>query len=500
MSGATREVALVATGDDPALGSRLRDAAWLGVAPTVFAGPGDERARRLATAAGAEIGSIFPDVSAHTVLVDRPPDPAGLARLDGHTVVTEVNAAWPPGSRVLRLQDAAAAAGGAGVALRVWDARVLEGLAMRGWRMAPAGPPSGPAAQPRLDGLRALHVTSVHRPDDGRILHREVAALRAAGADARVLGLDPRPARSRRLSAGWRLVTEARHRDVDVVHIHDPELLPAVWMQLRATRTRVVYDAHEYLGQTTRTKPWIPERLRVPTAVAVERLERFFAGRVDAVVGVTEDMALNFAEAGIRAVSVANFAPRSRFPETPPATEPLVVYVGALDRSRGLDLMLEAFPLVDAPRARLLLAGPGDPGPLPPGVEHIGPVGYDEVPGVLAGAAVVWIPLRRTPNNDRGRLTKVMEAMASGRPLVASDLTRTAAIVRQAGCGVVVPFDDPAAHARAIGDLLRDTGHARRMGAAGRAAFLDRMTFESEAAKLVALYATITGRDTRVPR
>jgi glycosyltransferase involved in cell wall biosynthesis len=501
VSDATREVVLVAMGDDPVLGRRLRDAAWLGVAPTVFARPGDERAERLATAAGAELGSVFPDVSARTVLVERPPDAEGLARLDGHTVVAGIDAPWPAACRVIRLEDAATApADVTGVALREWDGRVLEGLGMRGWRMGPASPAVGRTAPPRLDGLRALHVTSVHRPDDGRILHREVAALRAAGADARVLGLDPRPARTRRLSAGWRLVAEARRRDVDVVHIHDPELLPAVWMQLRSARTRVVYDAHEYLGQTTRTKPWIPERLRVPTAVAVERLERLFAGRVDAVVGVTEDMALDFAEAGIRAVSVANFAPRSRFPETAPATEPLVVYVGALDRSRGLDLMLEAFPMVDAPGARLLLAGPGDPGPLPPGVEHVGPLGYDAVPAVLARAAVVWIPLRRTPNNDRGRLTKVMEAMASGRPLVASDLTRTAAIVRQAGCGIVVPFDDPAAHARAIGDLLRDTGRARRMGAAGRAVFLDRMTFESEAAKLVALYATLTGRDTPAAR
>jgi glycosyltransferase involved in cell wall biosynthesis len=84
--------------------------------------------------------------------------------------------------------------------------------------------------------------------------------------------------------------------------------------------------------------------------------------------------------------------------------------------------------------------------------------------------------------------------MASGRPLVASDLTRTAAIVRQAGAGVIVPFDDPAAHAAALTDLLRNPARAQLLGAAGRAVFLERMTFEGEAAKLVALYAELTGR------
>lgn len=495
MSDPAREVALVVSGDDPALTRRLREAAWLGIAPTVFAAPGDDHATRLGVAAGAEIGSIFPDAGARTVLVAEDPGPAGLARLAGRTVVTRVEAAWPAGCRVLRLLDGPTPDDATdGIALQGWDEGVLDGLGRLGWRMGPAGRAPGAEDPPRLDGLRALHVTSVHRPDDGRIFHREVMALRAAGADARVLGFDRRPPRTRRLPAGWRLLAEARRRDVDVVHIHDPELLPAACVLRRTSRTRVIYDAHEYLGQTTRTKPWIPGPLRIPTAIAVERAERLLAGAVDAVVGVTEDMALDFAEAGITAVSVANFAPRSRFPASGEPEGPLVVYVGALDDSRGLGLMLEAFPMVDAPGARLLLAGPGDPGPLPPRVEHIGRVGYDAVPAVLARAAVIWIPLRRTPNNDRGRLTKVMEAMASGRPLVASDLTRTAAIVRQAGCGLVVPFDDPAAHARAIGDLLRDPDRARRMGAAGRAAFLDRMTFEAEAAKLVALYAAITGR------
>lgn len=495
MSGAAREVALVSTGD-AALGARLRAATWRGTIPTVVVAPGDRRAERLALAAGAEIGSVWPDLSRLVVLVDRPLDASDSARLAGHTVVAPAGVTLdpPPDVRVIRLVDAAAGSlPGEGIALGDWDGATLDGLLARRWRLRPAG--EHPTPRPvRLDGLRVLHLTSVHRPDDGRIFHKEVMALRAAGADATVLGLAERPARARRIAAGRRLVAEARRRRPDVVHIHDPELLPAAWMLRRTTGRPVIYDAHEYLGQTTRTKPWIPGRLRRPAAVAVERAERTLARGVDAVVAVTEDMALGFAEAGVRAVSVANFAPRSRFPETGPPGGPLVVYVGALDASRGLHLMLEAFPMVDAPGARLLLAGPGTTPPLPPRVEHLGPVAYEDVPALLSRAAVVWIPLRRTPNNDRGRLTKVMEAMAAGRPLVASDLTRTAAIVGQADCGLIVAHDDPAAHAAAITALLRDPARAARLGAAGRAAFLDHMTFEGEAAKLVALYGELTTR------
>lgn len=445
MTQPVREVALVCTSDDPALADRLRDATSREVVPTVIIRGADARARRLAQAAGAEITT---EPVADTA--DR-------------------------------------------VVLRTWDGPALDALLERGWRLGPVG--SAPLAVPvRLDGLRALHLTSVHRPDDGRIFHKEVAALRAAGADATVLGLDPRPPRARRAAAGWRLVAEARRRDVDVVHIHDPELLPAAWLLRRRTGRPVIYDAHEYLGQTTRTKPWIPARLRAPAAIAVEHIEHALAGGIDAVVTVTEDMAVGFADAGVRAVSVANYASMARFPDPGEPEGRLVVYVGGVSRSRGLDLMLQAFAMVDVPDARLLLAGPGDPGSLPPRVEHVGWVDYTDVPALLRRAAVVWMPQPRTPNWDRARPTKIMEAMASGRPVVTSDLRRTVAMVRQAGCGMVVPYDDPGAHAAALTELLRDPVRARALGAAGRAAFTDRMTFEGEAAKLVRLYAELTGR------
>lgn len=475
---------LIVRGDDPQVVERLRAATWRGLVVTVFAGSEDRRAVRLARAAGAELGAIAPDTHRPVVLC-----PAGAPRSG---VVGEQTLVLPDPIdrrrwRVLRHDGTEA------IAIEGWDAAGLDELIAQGVRLGPVGEPPRPRPVD-LRGIRALHVTSVHRIDDGRIFQKEVGALRAAGADAQVRGLDPRPGRAARLPAGWRLMRQARREKPDVIHIHDPELLPAaVWARIRS-RARVVYDAHEYLGQTTRTKPWLPRPLRRPLATVVWRAEAFLARRLDGVITVTEDMAVDFAARGCDAVSIANFAPASRFVQDGPPEPGTVVYVGALDRSRGLQLMLEAFPRVDVAGARLILAGPGDPGALPPGVEHLGPIAYDDVPAVLRRASVIWIPLRRTPNNDLGRLTKVIEAMASGRPLVVSDLARTAALVRAIGCGEVVPFDDPGAHASAITRLLREPDRAAQLGARGRRAFFESMTFEGEAAKLVERYGELTGR------
>lgn len=367
---------------------------------------------------------------------------------------------------------------------------LLDDLATRGARMGPIGRVFAPEAR-RLEGRRVVHLTSVHSPRDVRIFHKEVTSLREAGADASVIGPERRGGRAARVTRGWRLIREAKLRDADVYHVHDPELLPGALWLAHSTGRPVVYDVHEYLGRTTRTKGWLPRPLRRPIALAAERIERALARRLAGTVAVNEDLAARFADAGARVVSVANYPRAATFPPSGPPEGPIVLYVGGLAARRGLALMLDAFPRVAVEGARLWLAGPGDPGPLPPGVEHLGVIDHSEVPGLLSRAAVAWVPLQRHGNYDRAVPTKLVEAMAAGRPVVVSDLPRQAALVRASGCGLIVPPGDPDAHAAALTRLLSDPEAAHTMGAAGREAFLAGMTFEGEARHLVALYDEI---------
>ncbi len=372
--------------------------------------------------------------------------------------------------------------------------RLLEGLAADGATLGPAAPPSEPGAG--LAGLRALHLTTVHGPMDVRIFHKEARALARAGARAETLAPRKRLPRARRPLAAVRLARSARARDADVYHLHDPELLPIGLWLARTTGRAVIYDAHEYLESTVRTKRWIPVALRRPAAALSGRAERALAQRLDGVVAANGDLAARFAAAGAtEAVAVTNAPWGADFPAPLPLpVDPIVLYVGGLGPLRGLPVMKEAFLRLEVPRAKLLLAGPGEPGALPPGVEALGPVSPAAVPSLLAAARVGWVPLQRHGNYDRAVPTKLVEAMAAGRPVVASDLGTMSFIVRAAGCGLVVPPDDPDAHAEALRLLLTDDALAQRMGSAGREA-VERggLVFEREAGRLSALYARVTG-------
>ena len=84
--------------------------------------------------------------------------------------------------------------------------------------------------------------------------------------------------------------------------------------------------------------------------------------------------------------------------------------------------------------------------------------------------------------------TKMFEYMACGVPVVCSDFPFWTRLVADADCGVTVDPMDPKAVAKAVEALCRDPDEARRLGANGRRAILERYNWENEFAKLDDLY------------
>jgi glycosyltransferase involved in cell wall biosynthesis len=151
--------------------------------------------------------------------------------------------------------------------------------------------------------------------------------------------------------------------------------------------------------------------------------------------------------------------------------------------------MREAFGLLGVAGARLVLAGPGDPGPMPDGVEALGAVDHSEVPRLLAGARVAWIPLQRHGNYDRAVPTKLVEAMAAGRPVVATGVGDIPAMVSPDNRPLIVDREDEAAFAAALDTLAQRPDLRRSIGRSNR----ERAAADYDEMRMIERYAALYG-------
>lgn len=174
-------------------------------------------------------------------------------------------------------------------------------------------------------------------------------------------------------------------------------------------------------------------------------------------------------------VDVARFDGAAPLPGRPDV--PTVVFLGRIDEPRkGLAVLLEALPELAAlvPDVHLLVAGPGDaddvreavPPSLRDRVELLGLVSDADKPRVFASGTVYCAP--NTHGESFGIV--LVEAMAAGTPVVASDLEAFRRVLDDGAHGVLVPVRDAGALATALGALLLDAPRRSCLASSARAA------------------------------
>ena len=158
-----------------------------------------------------------------------------------------------------------------------------------------------------------------------------------------------------------------------------------------------------------------------------------------------------------------------------------VLFDGRLSEEKGVLELVEAAR--DLP---LVVVGDGPLRDRVPGA--LGFVPSAELPGYFDRAAVVVCPSRR-----EGYGVVARQAMAHGRPVVATAVGGLAEAVVDGETGLLVPAGDMAALRAALGRLLGDAELRARLGAAGRERVRERYSRDVAAAATLAAYETALG-------
>ncbi len=173
-------------------------------------------------------------------------------------------------------------------------------------------------------------------------------------------------------------------------------------------------------------------------------------------------------------------------PQTNEGRERRVLYVGRVERTsrwKGLHVLVDSLVRLRelVPDVRLDIVGDGDDvTALQEQAERLGVAGiinwhgkvdHDELPAYYQLAGVTVLP-SLTESESFGMT--LVEAMASGCPVVGSAVGGIPFVIRDQVDGVLVPPGDPTALADALAGVLNDPARAAALGAAGREAAVAR--------------------------
>lgn len=159
-----------------------------------------------------------------------------------------------------------------------------------------------------------------------------------------------------------------------------------------------------------------------------------------------------------------------------------IIYLGTLNRMRGLDFIIRVFQKVHKriPNSRLVLIGKGDSPSdeellhqevnacgLESAVDFLGHLPMCDAWDHVKSADVCLSPYLPTPILRSTSPTKLVEYMAMGRPVVANDHPEQKLVLKQSGAGVTVAWEENA-FANAVVSLLQKPDVRQSMGENGR--------------------------------
>ncbi len=283
----------------------------------------------------------------------------------------------------------------------------------------------------------------------------------------------------------------------DILHLHEPLASPLGLYMLHAgpaTGATLIGTFHAWARHSLASAP---EWAYASAAPFLGRYWRRLDGRI-AVSPAAEEFVTRFFPGDYRIIP--NGVDTQLFrPDTPPLPQfdddkLNIVYLGRIEKRKGLKFLLRAIPTIREhfPNTRFIIGGEG---PLRPGYERLvaqagwqdvtflGRVPPEQVPALFASADVFCAP--NIGGESQGIV--LLEALASGRPIVASDIPGFRSVIHPQRDGLLTPPGRSEELAWAICHLLSDEKERMRLGKAGRQR-AEAFSWERVATQVLNLY------------
>ncbi len=393
-------------------------------------------------------------------------------------------------------------------------------------------------------------LSSSHDACDDRMFYKEAVSLRQAGYDVVIISpahnvpqethgvrfLGSIPGRSPlgyRLGLLWKSLATAwlgLKVNAEVYHCHTADLLfPAILIRLgqrlfRGKRVFIIHEIRDFYLQEAYLDSKLGRKQRVYLALR-ERWDRFHQRRCDHIVGPEEtkvERPLSYGIPPHRVSVIENYVRPELFSVRVKIFDPhnfVVGYAGGLSCHRGIDKLAEACAILGARhrvKVTLLLAGRWSPETDAQRVAdfcarntqflNLRVLGW--LPHLAVSEALAQVDVccalffsRRYEKVLSGKAgpIKLYEYMASGKPVIATDLSALRYVIEKAQCGTLVNAAGGAeAVARALEHYYTNPQRMIEHGTNGRRAVEQWFSWRNPEKRLLRIYAEMLSQGTQV--
>ena len=256
--------------------------------------------------------------------------------------------------------------------------------------------------------------------------------------------------------------------EFDVLHVHEPLAPSLSVLACWAAKGPIVATWHSSMDKSR-------------MMLTLSKLAQTAMEKVSARIAVSEAARTTLIKhVGGDAVVIPNGVDISAFTNAKPmfgwpGTNQSIVFLGRGDEPRkGLSVLVDAYPEIrrQHPNVRLLIAGPGEPADTlkklsredRASVTVLGMVAPQDKASVLASGTVYVAP--NTGGESFGIV--LLEAMASGTPVIASDLEAFQRVLDNGKAGITFENENSADLARVVSELLSDPARCAELSAQGK--------------------------------
>ena len=367
------------------------------------------------------------------------------------------------------------------------------------------------------ENIIVAHVSTVHSWQDPRIFDKECCSLTQAGFEVHLITPDGNGEKvdgvqvhalnkkinnrfERFFIASKKIFQQALELNPDIIHFHDPELIPEALKVNKRSEVEIIYDIHEDNTTAIKQREYVPELIKPLIIKLVDYYEQRAYEDLHTIVAEKY-----YQERFAQATPILNYPVLDWLEERKNGPiYPGLIYTGNVREDRGALHHAEILSYISDVEVwsigrceeslyqqmkakagnrddKLITRGVGDYVPFEKLVELYKSKNW------LAGLAL----FPKSEHMQRKHLTKFFEYMAAGIPIIYSDMEEWKRLLEPLEVGVAVNPNDQNEIEEAILKLQNNTGLHNEMGRNGQKAVQEKFNWGQEEKKLIDFYNSL---------